>query len=348
MKKLIVMFLLMTSFALADETKIKQLEERIDKLENKQISLPDGLFINGEMELRYDDKVYDTGWDSRGDLQFGVKQYFDNPYLNYAGASSKYDSYYALDTTQNNTLVEKQISFGNDDYRLFIGETDAQRYGFAKTPKISAPLIFTETNYRIDHREKTVLAFGGFKWDDEFDFDSYRLTREKPWGVSLGWDNDGNVMYGTGTVSLLGYADLSYMTITGPEETTKGDQEGWSIGGSLHRFNIPLVWGYELWDDKNTGSQASKDRVDYGGLYSLTDSTYVTYHRTENDDLGYSGDYFGVVYNLYTDTDTSKRPDKRKGLEFGLYYHDQEQTSVYTGQYTDINAKVLGQIRFKF
>jgi hypothetical protein len=26
-----------------------------------------------------------------------------------------------------------------------MGETDAQRYGFAKTPKISAPLIFTQT-----------------------------------------------------------------------------------------------------------------------------------------------------------------------------------------------------------
>ena len=77
MKKLLILFLLMSSFALADESKIKQLEERINKLENKEISLPDGLFINGEIELLYDDKTYDTGWDSRGDLQFGVKQYFD-------------------------------------------------------------------------------------------------------------------------------------------------------------------------------------------------------------------------------------------------------------------------------
>jgi hypothetical protein len=55
--------------------------------------------------------------------------------------------------------------------------------------------------------------------------DSYRLTREKPWGVSLGWDNDGNVMYGTGTVSLLGYADLSYMTITGPKKQQKATKK---------------------------------------------------------------------------------------------------------------------------
>ena len=348
MKRLLVIFLLMTSFALADETKIKQLEERINKLENTKVSLPDGLFVNGEMELMYDDKTYDSGWDSRGDLQFGVKQNLDNPYINYAGASAKYDSYYSLDHTKDNTLVEKQIGVGTDYWRLYVGETDAQRLGFAKTPKISAPLIYTETNYRIDHREKTVLAFGGFNWDDEFDFDSYRLKRETPWGVALGWDNDGNVGYATGTVSLLGYADLSYMTIQGPEETTKGDQEGWAIGGSLHRFGIPAIWGVEKWDDKNTGSQASKDRLDYGGLLSVTDSTYVTYHRIENDDLGYSGHYGGVVYNLYTDSNTTARPDKRKGLEIGLYYHDTEQTSVYTGTYTDINPKVLGQIRFKF
>jgi hypothetical protein len=91
-----------------------------------------------------------------------------------------------------------------------------------------------------------------------------------------------------------------------------------------------------------------KNRIDYGGLYSLTDSTYVTYHRTENDDLGFSGDYYGVVYNIFSDNNKSVRPDKRKGLEFGLYYHDQEQTSVFTGNYTDINPKLLGQIRFKF
>ena len=47
MKRLLVIFLLMTSFALADETKIKQLEERINKLESTKVSLPDGLFVNG-------------------------------------------------------------------------------------------------------------------------------------------------------------------------------------------------------------------------------------------------------------------------------------------------------------
>ena len=56
----------------------------------------------------------------------------------------------------------------------------------------------------------------------------------------------------------MGYADLSYMTIQGPEETNKGDQQGWSLGGSLHRFGVPMLWGVEKWDDKNTGL-ASKD-----------------------------------------------------------------------------------------
>src|SRR6056300_2081211 len=330
--------------------KAETLEDRVAKLEKNIPNLPNGFFINGEVEGYYDDKTYDSGWDSRGELQLGIETDLPENSLNinWAGASMTYDTHYSLDTSLNNTVQEKQIGLGNDTARIYFGETDAQRMGFAKTPKISAPLIYTETNYRIDHREKTVLAFGGFNWDDEFDFDSYRLKRETPWGVALGWDNDGNVGYATGTVSLLGYADLSYMTITGPEETTKGDQEGWAIGGSLHRFGIPAIWGVEKWDDKNTGSQASKDRLDYGGLYSVTDSTYITYHRIENDDLGYSGHYGGVVYNLYTDSNTTARPDKRKGLEIGLYYHDTEQTSVYTGTYTDINPKVLGQIRFKF
>jgi hypothetical protein len=349
MKYLITLLMFISSIAYADDTaRISDLEKRLSSLEKKEIQLPDGLFINGEIETQYDDKNYDSGWDSRGAIQFGVKENLDNKYINYIGASTTYDSYYDLDHTLDNTFVEKQISFGSDDYRVFVGETDAQRLGFAKTPKISAPLIFTETNFRIDHREKTVVAFGGFEWDNEFDFDSYRLKQEKPWGVSLGWDNDGNVYYGTATVSLFGYADVSYMRITSPEETTKDDQEGYAIGGSLHRFGIPAIWGVELWDDKNTGSQASKNRIDYGGLYSITPSTYVTAHRTENDDLGYSGNYYGIVYNIYTDTDTKKRPDKRTGLEFGLYYHDQEQTSVFTGTYTDINPKILGSIRYKF
>ena len=325
------------------------LQERVSKLEKKNnFDIPSGFFINGELEGRYDDKTYDSGWDSRGEFQLGLQTNIEQTLgVNWIGTSATYDSYYELDHSQDNTLVEKQIGFGNDKARFYIGETDAQRLGFAKTPKISAPLIFTETNYRIDHREKTVLAFGGWEWDNEFDFDSYRLKRETPWGVSLGWDNDGNVGYATGTVSLMGYADLSYMTITGPEETTKSDQDGWSLGGSLHRFGVPMLWGVEVWDDKNTG-RASKDRYDYGVMYNVTPQTYVTAHRTENDDLGYTGNYYGVVHNIYTESDKSKRPDKQDGLELGLYLHDKEQTSVYTGAFTDHGQQIIASIRYKF
>jgi hypothetical protein len=337
----------LTTGVLANE---KTLEDRVTALENSVPNLPNGFFVNGEVEGRYNDKTYDSGWDSRGELQLGISTAVPGESLgiDWVGASMMYDSYYALDTTQNNTLVEKQLGFGNDVTRFYIGETDAQRMGFAKTPKISVPLIYTETNYRIDHREKTVLTFGGWEYDNEFDFDSYRLKRERPWGVSLGWDNDGNVGYATGTVSLMGYADVSYMRITGVEDAGTKDQEGYSIGGSLHRFGVPMLWGVELWDDKNTGAYTKDDRLDYGVMYNVTDSTYVTAHRTENDDLGYDITAYGIVHNIVQNYDPSKRPDKQDGLELGLYLHDKEQTSVFTGAHTDYGDQILASIRYKF
>ena len=326
------------------------LEQRVEKLEKSVPNLPNGFFVNGEIEGYYDDKTYDSGWDSRAELQLGISTNLpqNSANINWAGASMTYDTHYSLDTTKNNTIQEKQLGVGNDFARIYFGETDAQRLGFAKTPKISAPLIFTETNYRIDHREKTVITLGGWEYDNEFDFDAYRLKRETPWGISLGWDNDGNVGYATGTINLMGYADVSYMRITGPEESGKGDQEGYAIGGSLHRFGTPLVWGVELWDDKNTGALTKKDRLDYGVLYSVSDSTYVTAHRTENDDLGYDGNYYGVVYNIYQDYDPKKRPDKQDGLEMGLYLHDKSGTSVYTGRDYANTKQVLASVRYKF
>ena len=328
----------------------KTLEQRVEALENNMPNLPNGFFVNGEIEGYYDDKTYDSGWDSRGELQLGIST--DLPQnsvgIEWAGASMTYDTHYSLDTSLNNTVQEKQLGFGNDFARIYFGETDAQRMGFAKTPKISAPLIYTETNYRIDHREKTVITLGGWEYDNEFDFDAYRLNREQPWGIALGWDNDGNVGYYTATVSLMGYADVSYMMIDGPEETGKGDQEGYAIGGSLHRFGVPMIWGIELWDDKNTGTYTKDDRLDYGVMYNLTDNTYVTAHRTENDDLGYDGNYYGIVHNIYTNYDSSKRADKQDGLEMGLYLHDKEQRSVFTGAHTDHGNQVLASIRYKF
>ena len=350
MKQLLIMLAILTGLTSGALANDKSLEDRVTALENSVPSLPNGFFVNGEVEGRYNDKTYDSGWDSRSEFQLGIQTDLPDNNLNvdWVGASMMYDSHYALDTTKNNTIVEKQLGFGNDTARVYIGETDAQRMGFAKTPKISVPLIYTETNHRIDHREKTVLTFGGWEYDNEFDFDSYRLKREQPWGVSLGWDNDGNVGYMTGTVSLMGYADVSYMRIQGVEDAGTKDQEGYSIVGSLHRFGVPMLWGVELWDDGNTGTFTKDDRLDYGVMYNVTKSTYVTAHRTENDDLGNDITAYGIVHNIVQNYDSSKRPDKQDGLEIGLYVHDKEQTSVFTGAKTDHGQNFLASVRYKF
>jgi hypothetical protein len=330
--------------------KAETLEDRVAKLEKNVPNLPTGFFVNGEVEGYYDDKTYDSGWDSRGELQLGIETDLPENSLNinWAGASMVYDTHYSLDTSLNNTVQEKQIGVGNDTARIYFGETDAQRMGFAKTPKISAPLIFTETNYRIDHREKTVITFGGWEYDNEFDFDSYRIKRDKPWGVALGWDNDGNVGYYTGTINLMGLADVSYMRIDGVEDAGTKDQEGYAVGGSLHRFGVPMLWGVELWDDGNTGTYTKDDRLDYGVMYNVTQSTYVTAHRTENDDLGYDGNYYGIVHNIYQNYDETRRPDKQDGLEMGLYFHDKSGTNVFTGAAHAETQQVLASIRYKF
>jgi len=336
---------------MADEKKISDLEKRISQLESNKIDLPKGLFIHGNVEAYYDDRTYDSGFDSRAEIQIGIQQSLNNKYLNWIGASALYDTYYDADHTKDNTIVNKQIGLGADYYRLYLGETDAQRLGFAKTPKIGAPIIITQPNSRIDHGEKTVLAIGGFQWDNEFEFDSYRLKKDVPFGAVLGFDNLTNTYYSSLTVNALGLFDVSYMRIDSPKTTgyytTSKAQEGWSIGGTLYRWNIPLVWGVELWDDKDTGL-AGKQRFDVGGLYSINENLYVTAHRTEHDDLGYTGNYYGLVYQIMTQDDKDKRPDKRKGLEFGLYLHDKEKTSVYTGAHTDYGNQIIGSIRYKF
>jgi hypothetical protein len=349
-----ILFLIIIAFAVVlfnsnAKAETLSLEQRVEQLEKNVPNLPNGFFVNGEVEGFYDDKTYDSGWDSRAELQLGISTNVPETLaVDWIGTSMTYDTHYSLDTSLNNTVQEKQLGFGNDKARIYLGETDAQRMGFAKTPKISAPLIFTETNYRIDHREKTVLTFGGWQYDNEFDFDSYRLKRETPWGIALGWDNDGNVGYYTGTVSLMGYADVSYMRIDAIEETGKGDQEGYAIGGSLHRFGVPMLWGVELWDDKNTGTYTKDDRLDYGVMYNVTDSTYVTAHRTENDDLGYDGNYYGIVHNIYQNYDPTKRADKQDGLEMGLYYHDKGGRSVFTGAAYPETQQILASVKYKF
>lgn len=343
--------LFLSAVAQADEKKIADLEKRIQNLESKKIELPQGLFISGNIEAYYDDRTYDAGLDSRAEIQIGIQQSLNNKYVNWIGGSALYDTHYSKDTSLNDTLTEKQIGIGGNNYRIYLGETEAQRLGFAKTPKIGAPVIITQSNSRIDSREKAVLAVGGFDWDNEFDFDSYRLKKDQPWGLVLGYDNEYNTVYSSATIGVLGLFDVSYMRIDSPARSgvyaTDKHQEGYAVGGSLHRWGIPAIWGIELWDDKDTGL-AGKKRFDIGGLYSFNENLYFTAHRTEHDDLGYTGNYYGLVYQIMTENDKDKRPDKRKGLEFGLYLHDKEKTSVYTGAHTDYGSQIIGSIRYKF
>lgn len=350
---LAILFAIHATGTLADDA---GLESRVQALESSMPNLPAGLYVNGEVEGYYDDKTYDSGWDSRAELQVGISQDLDIDKnmlnLNWVGATMTYDTDYALDSTLDNTVVEKQLGFGNDFARIYVGETDAQRIGFAKTPKIGAPIIITEKSNRLDHNEKTVLVLGGFEKENEFDFDAYRLTKEKPWGVVVGYDNNEDSLYASATVSLLGLADVSYMMIDTTAEgsasyTTDTRQVGYAIGGSLRRWDIPMQWGVELWDDKDTGL-ASDDRIDMGVMYNVTPATYVTAHRTENDDLGYDGNYYGVVHNVYANYDPSKRGDKQDGLEIGLFLHDKSGTSSITGvDYADTQT-ILGSVKYKF
>ena len=78
--------LLITSIVNADEKKISELEKRISQLESNKISIPKGLFITGEVEGYYDDRTYDSGWDSRAELQIGINHKFNNNYVNWTGA----------------------------------------------------------------------------------------------------------------------------------------------------------------------------------------------------------------------------------------------------------------------
>jgi hypothetical protein len=146
----------------------------------------------------------------------------------------------------------------------------------------------------------------------------------------------------------MGYADVSYMRIDGIEDAGTEAQEGYAVGGSLHRFDIPMLWGVEVWDDGNTGTYTKDNRLDYGVMYNVTDAMYVTAHRTENDDMGYDGNYYGVVYNIIPNFDSTQRADKQDGIEMGLYFHDKSGTNIYTGQPHAETEQVLASIKYKF
>ena len=338
MKKTLIMSVIFSLVAITGAVAdTKTLEERVADLEKSAPTLPTGLFVNGNVEMYYDPDLYDSDIDSRAEVFVGLQSELEGP-LSWAGASGRFDSHYSLDTTKNNTVVEKQIGVGLGNTRLYVGETDAQRLGFAKTAKIGLPLIITEPNSRIDHNEKVVITFGGWNNNNEFDFDEHRLSRDLPIGFTLGYDSAASTVYLGGTVSLAGFAELSYMQIGDKNNITDNElnQQGVSLGSQvLRRYNIPVGFGVEVWDDKNTGL-AKDDRVDFGIMYNYSRETMFTAHRVLNDDLGTDGTYLGVVHTVGP-------------VETGFYYHtDVTNTSVWTGATTDRDDSIKATLKYKF
>ena len=318
--------------ALAEE---KTLEQRVADLESNAPSLPAGLFINGEIELYYDEDTYDSNMDSRAEIITGLQSELDGP-IDWAGGSARFDSHYSLDTTLNNTVVEKQLGFGIGNTRIYAGETDAQRLGFAKTSKIGVPLVITESNSRIDHNEKIVVTFGGWNNNNEFAFDKHSMSRDLPVGASLGYDANTEKLYAGVTANVMGLAEVSYMQIGDKDDAFGSDnQQGYAIGTSLYRWDIPVVLGVEMWDDKNTGTYTKQNRMDYGVMYGVTDDVILGYHRVENDDIGTSGDYLSAVYT-------------QGPVEMGVYYQMTERQNMYTGTVTENDDTMKASIKYKF
>lgn len=330
--------LMVAGSAIAQETsEPKSLENRVEALENR-ISLPDGLFVNGELEIFYDEDTYDSHTDSRAEFVTGLQSNVDAGIINWAGGSVKFDSHYSLDTSLNNTLVEKQVGLGiGQNTRIYLGETDAQRLGFAKTQKIGAPLIITESNSRIDHNEKIAITFGGWDNNNEFDFDTHGVQRDMPIGGVVAYDANSETLYAGVTANILGYAEVSYMQIGDKDGITDTDnnQQGFSIGTSLGRWGVPLVAGVEIWDDKDTGPYTKEDRIDYGVLYGLTDELVLGFHRTENDDIGTNGNYLSAVHT-------------QGPVEIGLYYHMTESQNLGTGVITENEDSLKASVKYLF
>jgi len=330
----VLLGLTITSGATADES--KTLEQRVSNLENTMPKLPNGLFINGEIEMYIDEDAYTSKIDSRAEIITGLQSDVEAGPIDWAGGSARFDSHYSLNTALNNTIVEKQMGLGIGNTRLYLGETDAQRLGFAKTSKIGVPLVITESNSRIDHNEKVVLTFGGWDNNNEFAFDKHNMSKEMPVGASIGYDANTEMLYAGVTANLMGLAEVSYMQI-GDKDDVTGDnnQQGYAIGTSLYRFDIPVVLGVEMWDDKNTGTYTKENRMDYGAMYGLTDEVTLGYHRVENDDIGTNGDYLSAVYT-------------QGPVEMGAYYHMTESQNLGTGAVTQNDNSIKASIKYKF
>ena len=81
---------------LADES--KTLEQRVADLEKSAPSLPSGLFINGEIEMYYDEDTYNSHIDSRAEIITGLQSEIDAGPIDWAGGSARFDSHYSLNT----------------------------------------------------------------------------------------------------------------------------------------------------------------------------------------------------------------------------------------------------------
>ena len=266
-----------------------------------------GLYYNGNLEMYIDDEYPEGEFNSRAEVFAGFQTELSDGPFSWAGAGARYDTNYSLDRSLDNTVQEKQLGFGLGNTRIYLGETDAQRLGFAKTGKMGAPVIITEPNSRIDHKEKIVMTFGGWENNDEFKFNTYRLNRKVPYGGVVGWEAETKTMYAGATASIKGI-DVSYMQIDTEGKTT---QRGYSIGTALYGFGIPAGIGYEQWDDGGTVL-----RKDYGVMYNMrAQNMMLTAHRVEDDDIGMTYNYYGVIKN-------------QGPMEYGLYLHQGKDMKV--------------------
>jgi hypothetical protein len=284
-----------------------------------------GPFMNGTFEVYIDDTNTEGTVDTRLEVMGGYETDLETPILNWAGFGARFDTNYALNRSLDNTITEKQAGIGIGGARLYFGETDAQRLGFAKTSKIGAPVIITKPSSRIDHNEKIVLAFGGWDHNDEFEFNSYRLKREMPFGGVIGWNPEDDSLYYGSTVRVA-IVDASVMQIKKDDET----QTGASIGASFHRLGLPVGVGYEQWtDDENT-------RRDVGIMYNHSKKLMLTAHRVMDDDLGFTYNYLAAIH--------TEGP-----IELGLYLHQgKTQDNPWTGQTVSSEDSVKATFKYKF
>ena len=157
-------------------------------------------------------------------------------------------------------------------------------------------------NSRIDHSEKVVVTFGNWANNNNFKFNEYRMKRKGlPFGGVVGYEPETETYYYGATVRAF-ILDMSYMEI---DTEGKEKQIGYSVGLSLFPFKVPVSFGYEQFDD------GGNIRKDWGLMYIANRQTMFTAHRVQDDDIGFTFNYYGALY----------RPDPTGPMRYGLYYH---------------------------